>query len=473
MRKLILASVVCGSMASGQSAREKIELDLKLAREQLEVLEVKILREERKIVREVEKIDDQVAQQHKTIAKLLRDEDDVTGKQRQLNNELARRKGEFEYTLSSLRSYGSGLRNRLHPIEKQGVGAVLEQRRKKADKAGDDLVLEIQDRLALLHIAAERLTQVHGGQLVEGSSVGDGSMIKEGRFAMAGPLGYFAATDGSTSGFTTFSPDGIDFPSLAPLLDSSDAIQKLVKTGEAVVPVDASMGKAIRVARTKKTVKDYIEGGGPVGYGIMGIGLFALLIALFKAFEILSFPIPSRRKVNLILDDLFSGDREAAEQKAEQARGLGGQMVAAGVTFFEDKRRIMENALVEKLGLIQLKLDRFLPFLALVAAAAPMMGLLGTVLGIMETFAMMSAVGSGDSNAFSAGISAALITTAMGLIVAIPVIVIHGVLKSLAKAKFGQAEGVALALLNGAPAVEVSPEKPDRDDLDDLDLVTA
>ena len=130
---------------------------------------------------------------------------------------------------------------------------------------------------------------------------------------------------------------------------------------------------------------------------------------------------------------------------------------------------------MEKLSFIQPRMDRFLPFLALVAAAAPMMGLLGTVLGIMKTFAMMSAVGTGDSRAFSAGISEALITTAMGLIVAIPVIIIHGSLKSLAKAKFGQVEGVALSLLNGtteivaAPEPEVEDTPEDGDDLEDLD----
>jgi len=99
------------------------------------------------------------------------------------------------------------------------------------------------------------------------------------------------------------------------------------------------------------------------------------------------------------------------------------------------------------------------------------------VLGIMKTFAMMSAVGTGDSRAFSAGISEALITTAMGLIVAIPVIIVHGMLKSLAKAKFGQAEGVALSILNGT--TEISEPQPtgegddSGDDLDETELATA
>ncbi|YCM46271.1 MotA/TolQ/ExbB proton channel family protein [Verrucomicrobiaceae bacterium 227] len=474
MKRFLMSLALCGA-AMGQSAEDKAALDLRLAQEQLNSLEVEITREERSLIQDVEKVDDMVIQQHKTLTKLLRDEDNVLGKQRELDNELARRKGEFEFTLSSLRSYGGSIKNRISPLEKQDFGVRIEERRKKADGSGDDLVLEIQNRLALLHMAAERLTQVSGGQRIPGSAVGEGNVVKEGRFAQAGPLGYFASNDGEVVGFTSFSAEGVEYPTIAPVKEGGETIVNLVKNGSANVVVDASMGKAIQVARAKKSVNEYLKGGGVVGYGILGLGLVALLIAFFKVLEINRFPIPNRKKINLILDDLLSRETEAATLKAKQFKGLGGEMVEAGVSYFYDKRRILEDALLEKLGMIQPKLERFLPFLALVAAAAPMMGLLGTVLGIMKTFAMMSAAGAGDSKAFSAGISEALITTAMGLIVAIPVIIVHGMLKSLAKSKFGQAEGVALSLLNGTTEISEASEAVDEEpeDMDETDLVTA
>ena len=116
---------------------------------------------------------------------------------------------------------------------------------------------------------------------------------------------------------------------------------------------------------------------------------------------------------------------------------------------FDEKRRVLEEALFEKLVTIKPKLDRFLPFLALTAAAAPLMGLLGTVLGIIKTFKAMALYGTGNAKNFSAGISEALITTAEGLIVAIPVLVIHGMLKSYVKSKFSEFEGIGIALVNG------------------------
>lgn len=476
MKRFLLSLALSGSVLA-QTAQEKADQDLKLAQEQLRAQEVEITAEASVLLNEVEAIDDTVIKQSDTLNGLLKAEDNVAGEQRQLDNELARRKGEFEYTLSTLRSYGGSLKDRIHPAEKQGFGLELEERRKKAEDSTKDLVLEVQNRLFLLHLAAERLTKVSGGQRFDGSAVTEGNVVKEGKFAVAGPLGYFASNDGEVFAFTALSAEGVAYPNTAPIEEGGEAIGELVKTGAAFVPVDASMGKAIQVARTQKSVEDYLKGGGVVGYGILALGLVALLIGIWKIIEINRFPIPNRKKLNLIIDDLLAHNSEAAAQKAGAVSGLGGQMVQAGVTYFYDKRRILEDALLEKLGMIQPRLERFLPFLALVAAAAPMMGLLGTVLGIMKTFAVMSAGGAGDSKSFSAGISEALITTAMGLIVAIPVIVGHGMLKSLAKSKFGQVEGVALSMLNGTTELEDSSKSDSSDDepedLDETELAPA
>ena len=106
-----------------------------------------------------------------------------------------------------------------------------------------------------------------------------------------------------------------------------------------------------------------------------------------------------------------------------------------------------------------------------------MMGLLGTVLGIMKTFDMMAVFGSGNAKNFSAGIGEALITTAMGLVVAIPVIIIHGMLKSLARGRFDKAQGVALSMLNGTTEIVEKPAaeeaEPDEEDFDETELQPA
>jgi biopolymer transport protein ExbB len=71
------------------------------------------------------------------------------------------------------------------------------------------------------------------------------------------------------------------------------------------------------------------------------------------------------------------------------------------------------------------RLERFLPTLGVLAAIAPLLGLLGTVTGMINTFQVITAVGTGDPRMMSGGISEALLTTQFGLTVAIPIMIIH------------------------------------------------
>jgi biopolymer transport protein ExbB len=76
----------------------------------------------------------------------------------------------------------------------------------------------------------------------------------------------------------------------------------------------------------------------------------------------------------------------------------------------------------------QARLERVLPFLKLVAAIAPMLGLLGTVTGMIKTFQAIALHGSGDPKLMSGGISEALVTTVEGLVTAIPILLLHSLL---------------------------------------------
>ena len=76
------------------------------------------------------------------------------------------------------------------------------------------------------------------------------------------------------------------------------------------------------------------------------------------------------------------------------------------------------------------KLEKFLPTLALFAVISPLLGLLGTVSGMIETFKIITEVGTGDPGMLAGGISVALLTTQFGLMVAIPIMLVHHFLKS-------------------------------------------
>jgi len=74
------------------------------------------------------------------------------------------------------------------------------------------------------------------------------------------------------------------------------------------------------------------------------------------------------------------------------------------------------------------KLERFQPFLRMVVAAGPLLGLLGTVTGMIITFQVITEIGAGDPKVMAGGISQAMISTVLGLIIAIPILFINSVL---------------------------------------------
>ena len=96
----------------------------------------------------------------------------------------------------------------------------------------------------------------------------------------------------------------------------------------------------------------------------------------------------------------------------------------------------------------RLRLQGWLPFVAICATSAPLLGLLCTVTGIMGTFALMTEFGTGDPKVLSSGISEALITTENGLIIAIPSLLLHAFLSRKARSLVDGLEKMALQVLN-------------------------
>lgn len=419
--------------------------------------------------REVDKLDTEALELGKKLRALEQEEERRVASERSLERDVALRKQDFDYSAGILNQYAKALVTRLHPAENQLHAAKLGEIEQRAASAKDDPAAEIAHRCDILALGIERLGAVSGAALFPGKALKNGSEAVTGTFLLAGPAVYFTAENASFEGVATFSDSGTELPTVVGIKESNGLIRRTIMEKSGPLPLDGSMGKALEVEAARDTLMDTIRKGGYVGHAILALGAIAFLISIFKAFEIVGFPVPTRSTLNGIIDDLLAGRREDALAKAEEIPGMCGELVVTGVQRFHDKRRVLEEALFEKMVVIKPRLDRFLPFLGLTAAAGPLMGLLGTVLGIIKTFQAMAIYGTGNAKNFSAGISEALITTAEGLIVAIPVLVIHGILKSLVKGKFGEVEGIGIALINGTTErkdyEEAAPTAADDDDV--------
>lgn len=118
---------------------------------------------------------------------------------------------------------------------------------------------------------------------------------------------------------------------------------------------------------------------------------------------------------------------EVDSQKVRDLRGGSplGQIFAAGVSNARRGRDVMKEAMEEAAAQVNHDLERYLTGLGIIASISPLLGLLGTVVGMIKVFSVMLLEGTGNANVLAGGISQALITTAAGLSVAIPALIFH------------------------------------------------
>jgi biopolymer transport protein ExbB len=202
------------------------------------------------------------------------------------------------------------------------------------------------------------------------------------------------------------------------------------------------------MAAVQDTLWEHIRKGGVVMFPIFVLAGAALLVALYKWLRLLFVARPSRRAVAAVLDAVAHGDDERAAQAARALRGPTGAMLTAGTEHLGEPRALIEEVMYEKVLATRLGLNRWLPFIAITASSAPLLGLLGTVTGIMNTFTLMTVFGTGDVKTLSSGISEALITTEFGLYVAIPALLLYAFLSRKARSIVDGMEQAAVALLN-------------------------
>jgi biopolymer transport protein ExbB len=181
---------------------------------------------------------------------------------------------------------------------------------------------------------------------------------------------------------------------------------------------------------------------------IFAMASAALLVALYKWLSLAFLRKPSQKKIGELLEAVGRRDAEAVRRRVAEIKGPVGRMLAAGVENIRETRELIEEVMYETVLTTRLRLQRLLPFIAICAASAPLLGLLGTVTGIISTFKLITVFGSGDVKTLSGGISEALITTEFGLIVAIPSLLLHAFLSRKARGVIGQMETAAVAFAN-------------------------
>jgi len=172
-------------------------------------------------------------------------------------------------------------------------------------------------------------------------------------------------------------------------------------------------------------------------------GLFASVIAILKAVSLYRLPTPVPALAERVQSALAHGG-DAVRTLTEQVQGPQGELVRVALAAPTNEARddLLHGTLLQQ----RIHLERWLSAIALTASVSPLLGLLGTVSGMIATFQAMSLFGAGDTSAVSGGVGEALINTELGLVVAIPALLAHALMSRKAKSYLAQLESDAVKL---------------------------
>ena len=240
-----------------------------------------------------------------------------------------------------------------------------------------------------------------------------------------------------------------------PYIDNAGG-EALVSAGKGRVvhlPIDVDGAMALRPAVEPEGVGTWLEAGGVFVIPIIIVGALGVMLILERMayMAISKAPLSWTPRVLKCLD---RHDAEAARQLLAGSRKPLARVLLAAVDTIgqpHDKREAaMESALLAEAP----RLERSLSLLGALAGVAPLLGLLGTVSGMIATFDTISTAGTGNPRLLSGGISEALITTQFGLMVAIPLLLAHAWLRRWVERREASLEYSAIQIAAAAKTVQ-------------------
>ena len=433
-----LEDVVAEREAKLESALER----LREARSAIEAERVPLARKLNRLEAEAEKRDDELAE-----ARRFRDNREV--RLETLRERVTARRKEIDYiSRTLLPGFVADYDANLHPPERSVAGEAVREYNlflEKPDAAGE---AKLSRGLDLIGGALGRIEARLGGTRTEGRALTADGTVRKGRFVQVGPLAYFAPEDGTAAGMAMGTeghlPDVASVPD-----DAARAVAAVAASGEGELPVDPTLGEAVAVDRATDSIRGHLEKGGIWVYPILAFAVVATLVAVVKTVQVFGVRHPKPMVVHTIVKHLRAGETEAAREVARRQPEPSRTMLTAAVEHAGESTEMVEEVMYECMLTTQPRLERFLNVIAVTAAAAPLLGLLGTVTGIIKTFRLMTVFGAGDPKPLISGISEALITTELGLILAIPALILHAMLARKVAGTMARMEKTAVALVNG------------------------
>ncbi len=432
--------------ASGAAADlQKALADLTTARQEVEA-------ERLPLAKQLTAMEQQLIDSKAAFAKAQRFQENQLVELNALKAEAKLRADEVKYIDSLVAEYTKAFRSRLSFIEEPRYKAKFDAIEKAAAAADLPPADEFSQRAILFETSLTRSEAALGGELFEGKALDNQGRLQSGKVALIGPVAAFAG--GGTAGLLQQELNKAD-PSVAGADEKLvEASRALATAGSGQLALDATLGNAFKLAAMHESFYDQLVKGGWAIIPLLALGLAVVVVALVKWLQLSRIPMAKERDLQVVLGHIEINDKPNALAHARRIPGLTGGLLVAAIEHLDEKKEYIEEILYEKMLHARTKLERGIPFLALAATTGPLLGLLGTVMGMIATFKTISSFGSGDPKLLAAGISEALICTATGMAIAIPALLFHAFLSRKAKSIIGGMEQTAVGFINGIPDTE-------------------
>ena len=445
----LLCFVALGRAQTFESAATSAKSDLDKALAELSELEKKIADEKIPLARQLNTLESEVIAKRRehTDAKRLQDRKSVNlGKLKAEEKAFTDQNDYLRKTL--LEEYIRRFETRIHASEKEQYQSIVKTARETNENPSSPAESVFTGQLIVVQAALDRLGNLLGGHTYDGTALNAEGIAERGKFAMIGPLVVFAGNDGK-AGLAEQLRGSTDATLVNIGPEHQAGIIAVTSGGTGHLPLDSTMGNALKIKQVEETWWEHINKGGVVIWPLLALGLAAALVALIKWVQLANLRRIQPSDLQSILDHVNDNDTASALALAKRIKGPAGELLQTAIHNAGESREMIEEILYEKMLHTKPKLERMLPFLSLAAATSPLLGLLGTVTGMINTFKLITVFGTGDPKRLSSGISEALVTTEYGLIIAVPCLLLFALLSRKAKGILASMEQTAVGFVNG------------------------
>jgi biopolymer transport protein ExbB len=443
----LLAGTARAETFDAAAASAKADLDKALA--ELSALRQQIANEKLPLAKKLNDIENAVLSKRAEFDRIQRQRGSKTFDIETLRAEVKSRRDENVYVTSLLDEYTRAYESRIHISELQRYKDAIADAKLAIEDVNISAADKFGKQISLVRVSLDRIENLVGGERFEAKALSTRGTLEPGKVALIGPIAVFAADQSKDAGICELQLGTVD-PSVISIGDQFNAgIREIVQTGKGELPVDPTLGSAIKIAGTRDTLWQHIRKGGPVMVPIIGLALVAGVVSIIKWIQISGIRLARPEDLQQVLSFLNAGRKNEALDYAGKVKGPAGELLSTAVNNAHESKQLIEEALYEKLLATKPRLERMLAFIAVTAATEPLLGLLGTVTGIIRTFKLITVFGTGDPKLLSGGISEALITTEFGLYFAIPGLLVHALLSRKVRGVLASMEQTVVGFING------------------------